>query len=706
MTNVKNSNVATRNTKAAAARTTTKTRNELTVELEKIIEPFGWTVYGHAASHLQAAELDAMSTWLDEAWTKTPLVVWSLIVIPDAQLFGARKNKNDAMAIVSTILTHRGEFAANPEDPVARLIDSINESGYCETRFGGLFLGTEPELRIWFGRKAGKPPDLSGDEARVAIQRLFNVAITAPRDEPKWPPAASVSGPKKSKRGPQTSGERKDVSPPMTVDPATGKTMQQIDIGLIVPDEANRLIDKASILQLAANIREIGLLQPITVRPIADTSPQRYMITAGERRWRACCEAGFKTIPAIIRETAGEATAVSRISENVHRENLTPSELATEYSRLLQSGMTQKKIGELFDGISQGQVSNTIRLLELPAGILKHVDARIVAPTLIRDVLSYSDLPPLMDAVEKMIATRIKSDLPIEQTSLQECLKNAIRTHSRSMSYDSGWSSYAPPDPKKRHFKTLSDEDRKALAPRNFKDLMNTWGDQERTFNVKLFGELNTKPLADRRKKHGEYKAKTHRSQASDKSQKKVVSYFDNERRVANEIADSLAIGLADVIAKHKDRATVYRIVLAIAFTSDGAIGDAILGQRRWDPDEVCKMFDKLDGTPKQIEDTIRTAVVELLQSADRPQIAIDSVLHLASLLNADLLAAWKPPIDVLNELTDAGREVCRTDLQAADAEKATLLNCWPAGYMPEFLREIVQPKPVKATKLKKGKAA
>ena len=245
-------------TKSAANRTTKTTRQEVAESVLAMIKPFGWSIDSAAVSHLQGAELDAITSWLDDTWGETPLAVWSIVSIPEAQLFGVRKNKNDAMAIVSTVLCLRGEFGPEFDDPFSRLIDSIDETGHVETRFGGMFLEATPELRIWFGRKAGKPPDLFGEEAEFVIRRLFNWAET----------------PKEKNRKSQISNSKSETQP----------TLSMVPLSDIIPaaDNHRKTFDKTTLQELADSIKQHGILQPLLLRLTPDAHPA-YQIIAGER---------------------------------------------------------------------------------------------------------------------------------------------------------------------------------------------------------------------------------------------------------------------------------------------------------------------------------------------------------------------------------------------------------------------------------------
>lgn len=132
------------------------------------------------------------------------------------------------------------------------------------------------------------------------------------------------------------------------------------------PNQPRREFDEEALKELATSIREIGIIQPITLRQV---DGGKYQIIAGERRWRASQMAGLKSIPAYVRTVQDENVMEMALVENIQREDLNAIEIALAYEHLSETtGMTQEKISERV-GKSRTAVTNYMRLLKLPAQV-------------------------------------------------------------------------------------------------------------------------------------------------------------------------------------------------------------------------------------------------------------------------------------------------------------------------------------------------
>ncbi|NND03445.1 MAG: ParB/RepB/Spo0J family partition protein [Acidimicrobiia bacterium] len=148
--------------------------------------------------------------------------------------------------------------------------------------------------------------------------------------------------------------------------PAAGYAVVQLDSIDPNPQQPRVHFDEAELESLAASIKSVGVLQPVVVRPSGDS----YTLVAGERRCRAARLAGLTEIPAVIRESSDDESSLTEaLIENVQREGLSPLEEAAAYEQLVAKySMTHEAVGQAV-GKSKSSVSNTIRLLQLPAEI-------------------------------------------------------------------------------------------------------------------------------------------------------------------------------------------------------------------------------------------------------------------------------------------------------------------------------------------------
>jgi len=173
------------------------------------------------------------------------------------------------------------------------------------------------------------------------------------------------------------------------------------------PRQPRTVFDEDALAELVHSIREIGLLQPIVVRPVPDaaTDGPHFELVAGERRWRAGREAGLDRIPAIVRETADDALLRDALLENLHRAQLNALEEAAAYQQMLDDfGCTQEELATRI-GRSRPQVSNTLRLLRLPTPVQRRVAAGVISAGHARALLALDDT----DAMDRL-ATRIVAE--------------------------------------------------------------------------------------------------------------------------------------------------------------------------------------------------------------------------------------------------------------------------------------------------------
>ena len=184
------------------------------------------------------------------------------------------------------------------------------------------------------------------------------------------------------------------------------------------PNQPRREFDDEALQDLANSIKEIGIIQPITLRQIADN---RFQIIAGERRWRASHLAGLKALPAYIRTIKDENVMEMALVENIQREDLNAIEIALAYEHLLESnGMTQEKVSERV-GKSRTAITNYLRLLKLPAQVQMALQKKEIDMGHARALLAL-DSPALQIKLFKEILKNGYSVRKVEE--LVQALKN------------------------------------------------------------------------------------------------------------------------------------------------------------------------------------------------------------------------------------------------------------------------------------------
>jgi ParB family chromosome partitioning protein len=193
--------------------------------------------------------------------------------------------------------------------------------------------------------------------------------------------------------------------------PVPGARFAEIAVGAIVPNprQPRQVFDDEALEELKTSIEEVGFLQPIVVREL---DAEKYELVMGERRWRAAQALGRETIPAIVRDTRDDAMLRDALLENIHRVNLNPLEEAAAYQQLLEEfGATHEELARRI-GRSRPQISNTIRLLNLPAPVQRRVAVGVLSAGHARALLSVEDV----EAQETLAARIVAEGLSVRAT--------------------------------------------------------------------------------------------------------------------------------------------------------------------------------------------------------------------------------------------------------------------------------------------------
>lgn len=172
------------------------------------------------------------------------------------------------------------------------------------------------------------------------------------------------------------------------------------------PDQPRTNFDEEALDDLAESIKQLGVIQPITVRKISD---DKYQIISGERRFRAAQKAGLSKIPSYIKTAEDETVMQMALVENVQREDLNAIEIALSYKALTETqNLTQEKISALV-GKKRATVSNYLRLLKLPAEIQLGISKKQIDMAHARALLSLDDPQKQLEIYEKAIKNNLSS---------------------------------------------------------------------------------------------------------------------------------------------------------------------------------------------------------------------------------------------------------------------------------------------------------
>jgi ParB family transcriptional regulator, chromosome partitioning protein len=239
---------------------------------------------------------------------------------------------------------------------------------------------TEPATEDVDGLTGPPSPDwigvpLPGDETPTAAREP---ASDGPGSDGS--PAAAVAGAAEEPGGEDAEGQLR---------PVAGAFFAELAVDRVRPNprQPREVFDEEAMAELVASIREVGLLQPVVVRPRDDG----YELVMGERRWRAAREAGLSSVPAIVRETGDDDLLRDALLENLHRAQLNPLEEAAAYQQLLDDfGCTHEELASRI-GRSRPQISNTLRLLRLSPAVQRRVAAGVLSAGHARALVGVED---------------------------------------------------------------------------------------------------------------------------------------------------------------------------------------------------------------------------------------------------------------------------------------------------------------------------
>lgn len=241
-------------------------------------------------------------------------------------------------------------------------------------------------------------------------------------------PDASPTAPGEPREEPEE--EAAEVSRETLVE-VPGTSFAEIPVAAIHPNrkQPRNVFDEDDMSELVHSVREIGVLQPIVVRPSSEGGDYEYELVMGERRWRATKEAGLEVIPAIIRHTSNDDLLRDALLENLHRSDLNPLEEAAAYQQLLDDfGCTHDELADRI-GRSRPQVSNMLRLMKLPPLVQRRVAAGVLSAGHARALLSLTDAAEMEKLAQRIVSEGLSVRATEEIVSMSDGLKRPVRSN-------------------------------------------------------------------------------------------------------------------------------------------------------------------------------------------------------------------------------------------------------------------------------------
>ena len=209
-----------------------------------------------------------------------------------------------------------------------------------------------------------------------------------------------------------------------------GARFAELPIDSIHPNrkQPRSVFDEDDMSELVHSIREIGVLQPIVVRPSAEGDAEHpYELVMGERRWRASREAGLSAVPAIIRSTQDVDLLRDALLENLHRSQLNPLEEAAAYQQLLDDfECSHEELAERI-GRSRPQISNTLRLMKLPPLVQRRLAAGVLSAGHARALLGLNDPAEMEKLAQKIVAEGMSVRATEEVVSLSDGIRRPTK---------------------------------------------------------------------------------------------------------------------------------------------------------------------------------------------------------------------------------------------------------------------------------------
>lgn len=458
-----------------------------------------------------------------------------------------------------------------------------------------------------------------------------------------------------------------------------------IAIARIVVQHNDRTeFDKKAIETLAMSMRERGLDNAITVRK----SGEGFELIAGERRLRAARSLGWTVIRARIIEADDKSADLLRLEENLLREDLNQIERAAGIKRYIEKhSESQSAVGKRF-GMTQAQVSNLLRLLQLPEFWQDQIKSGKVPHTIARDVLCpWHHRPQLLEFVAQ------HSDIDDEQSFQRDVLISLIHQGIRSLTRSCRREAYFEFQTYHDHhccFK-LDDKNRHVL------DVEDSPQGEPRAWNVKAWEELNApalKTYKERQKKDKASHGLPVKSKGKAAKTAKVEQTCD-ERKLLVALNDQLCNKLASVINVKKHKASIMRVLACITMLDD--LTDFLAGTDSFKRGQLGRV-QILGSLPDNDFPAFICNVVANYLRSECVYLDCDVLVALASMLPIDLMHDWTPSAAVLEAYSEsqlvAFAHDCEIDHTLSRLNLIIALtaeNVWQPGHVPMEVTEILK---------------
>jgi len=265
--------------------------------------------------------------------------------------------------------------------------------------------GERPRDVFFPAARTGSPVDeVDGSTWNAAVAELARPGTQDAGEGPgETAPTADPSGPESvgAARQPAAGGAGGSLVE------VPGVRLAEVPVDAIRPNprQPRQVFDEDELAELEQSIRQVGVLQPVVVRPVPDEDGEpRFELVMGERRWRASQRAGLGAVPAIVRGTDDDVLLRDALLENLHRSQLNPLEEAAAYGQLLEDfGCTHDELARRI-GRSRPQISNTLRLMKLPPLVQRRLAAGVLSAGHARALLGLPDAAAMERLAQRVVA--------------------------------------------------------------------------------------------------------------------------------------------------------------------------------------------------------------------------------------------------------------------------------------------------------------